>query len=431
MEPPRPFNTWISVRPDVVGPEVVRLVADFREGEGQPAAAPADRPVAEAAVSGLYDLVGAPQPRLVWIDSPRGEPDWDWSEFGAPDPEAIAATHGVPEPGEFLLLRLNGVEGEKGRFSHGRRRRVWERRLALWQDLVGSCGGWWPFEDVCLVCERPEQIHLAPEPRAGEEPLRLHRRTGPAIRYRDGFQLYALHGRVVPADAVDGERTGTARPPGLPENLAGLTEDGSAGDLARLAGKDFRGADLRGVRFPQGADLIDADLSGADLRRADLSWACPGPPALCMGVEFAGARLVGADLRGADFGIIGGFAGADLTDADLSGAALGGAPEVGASNFDGAKLVRTRLIGADLIGAVFTGADLTGADFTHARFAHMSGRPSPDHVLNLFARCTWDVSTRWPDGEWAEAVREVSGPIGQDAFQVREEGAAPVRRPSR
>jgi hypothetical protein len=428
MTPPRPFNTEIYVSPDIAGLEITRLAARLPDWAGRQATQPADRPAAEAAIRGLYELAGAPQPQLVWIDSPRVDNDWNWSEFGTPEPLAIAAAHGVPEPGEFLLPLLSGHQGKKGGWlSRKRRREVWNHRLALWKELIESCGGWWPFEEICLVCERPAQIRLATAPRPGEDPLVLHCRTGPALRYRDGLHLYALHGRIVPEGAITGERTGAGRPSGLPENLAALIDDSSAEAVARLVGKDLRGADLRGVRFPEGTDLRGADLSGADLRNADLSWADPGRTA-SAGAQFTGAKLIGADLREADFGIVGDFIGADLTDADLTGADLGGAPEVGSWCFSGAKLVRTKFVGAHLVGAVFTGADLTGTDLTGALLHYISGSLDPSYVLRHFAQCTWDSTTRWPNTALAEAVRGVSDLIDQDTFRVREEPPIPAAR---
>ncbi|MEU8118698.1 pentapeptide repeat-containing protein [Spirillospora sp. NPDC049024] len=425
MALPRPFNTEIYVHPDIAGLDIARLAARLPDWAGRQSTEPADRSAAEAAIRGLYELVGAPQAQLVWIDSPRGDPDWNWSELGAPEPQAIAAAHGVPDPGEFLLTLLSGHQGKKGGwFFRKRRREVWNHRLALWKELIQSCGGWWPFEKVCLVCERPTQIRLATSPRLGEDPLVLHCRTGPALRYRDGFHLYALHGRVVPEDAITVERTGKSRPSGSPENLAELIDDSSAEAVAQLVGKDLRGADLRGVRFPEGTDLRGADLSGADLRHADLSWAEPARTA-SAGAQFTGAKLIGADLRDADFGIVGDFIGADLTDADLTGAYLGGAPEVGAWCFNGARLVRAKFIGAHLVGAVFTGADLTGTDFTGALLHYNSGSIDPRCVLAQFAQCTWDSTTRWPNAELAEAVRRESDPIDQDTFRVHEEPPTP------
>lgn len=430
MAPPCPFNTQLHVNPSVIGLDITRLVAHLPRWAGRQATEPTDRSRAEAAIRGLYELVGAPQPRLVWIDSPRDDSDWDWSEFGTPKPRAIAAAHGEPEPGKFLLYLLSGGQAKKGgRLARKRRRGIWDRRLALWKELVESCGGWWPFEEVCLVCERPAEVRLASAPRLGEELPVLHCRTGPAIRYRDGFHLYALHGKVVDESAVTGDRTETSRPSGPPGDLAALIEDNSAEAMARLAGKDLRGADLRGVRFPEGADLTGADLSGADLRHADLSEADPGQAGR-LGAQFTGAKLIGADLRDAEFGIVGGFVGADLTDADLSGVGLGGAPEVGFWCFNDARLVRTKLISAHLVGAIFTGADLTGTDFSGALLNYISGPLHTNDVMHHFARCRWDSTTKWPNTGWAEAVRKASDPVDDlGTFRVREESpASPAAR---
>jgi hypothetical protein len=53
--------------------------------------------------------------------------------------------------------------------------------------LAMSCPLWLPRRDVCLFSDRPELY-------AFDEEDRPHGLTGPAIRYRDGFALYAAHG---------------------------------------------------------------------------------------------------------------------------------------------------------------------------------------------------------------------------------------------
>ena len=65
-----------------------------------------------------------------------------------------------------------------------------------------DAAGWvMPYTDICFVSERPEYLHL-------DENRRLHCETGPAIRYPDGFEIYAWHGtqfpqRVDKSKAVD------------------------------------------------------------------------------------------------------------------------------------------------------------------------------------------------------------------------------------
>jgi len=56
--------------------------------------------------------------------------------------------------------------------------------------LGGSCGWWWALHDVAFLCER--QVRLA-----CDEGGRPHATDGPAIRFRDGSGVFALHGVAV------------------------------------------------------------------------------------------------------------------------------------------------------------------------------------------------------------------------------------------
>jgi hypothetical protein len=60
--------------------------------------------------------------------------------------------------------------------------------LDVWSDVVRSCGWWWPFEGLCIVCERPERIEWVFDPL----PRRELTERWPALLYRDGFRV--VHG---------------------------------------------------------------------------------------------------------------------------------------------------------------------------------------------------------------------------------------------
>jgi hypothetical protein len=74
----------------------------------------------------------------------------------------------------------------------------WSKEMALkcGRQLYGlravneTCGWWWPFENVCIVTDRPAAIHFDAEGR-------LHSAAVPALLYRDGFGVYAWKGRRV------------------------------------------------------------------------------------------------------------------------------------------------------------------------------------------------------------------------------------------
>ncbi len=64
------------------------------------------------------------------------------------------------------------------------------RRLDGLMDLCQSTGWFWPFQGVVIFTRRPVEVHLLEG--------RLHKDGGMAVRYRDGFGVYALHGVRVP-----------------------------------------------------------------------------------------------------------------------------------------------------------------------------------------------------------------------------------------
>ncbi|NMP23792.1 DUF6745 domain-containing protein, partial [Sulfobacillus harzensis] len=70
-------------------------------------------------------------------------------------------------------------------------------------DAIGqSCGWWYPFEGACIACERPEIIQMEEHPQWSGI-YRLHATDGPAVRFRDGWSIYAWHGVRVPAQLID------------------------------------------------------------------------------------------------------------------------------------------------------------------------------------------------------------------------------------
>ena len=69
-----------------------------------------------------------------------------------------------------------------------------EKLRGLW-ELCQSAGWALPYEGVCFVSERHEICKL-------DDGQRIHSETGPAIRYPDGFEIYAWHGVRVPAEWI-------------------------------------------------------------------------------------------------------------------------------------------------------------------------------------------------------------------------------------
>jgi hypothetical protein len=84
-------------------------------------------------------------------------------------------------------------------------RDLWERAIAYEATALSAC--WWlPHKDFLMVCERPREIHrelVNPDRLRGVGSHHLHRGDGPALLWPDGWSVWALHGRFVPAWIVE------------------------------------------------------------------------------------------------------------------------------------------------------------------------------------------------------------------------------------
>lgn len=81
---------------------------------------------------------------------------------------------------ECLDFQINGlkINTRKARVSHS------------FLTVIQECGWIFPLRDVCIICDRPE-INLDNE-------YRLHAEGKPAVKYTDGFNIYANHGVILP-----------------------------------------------------------------------------------------------------------------------------------------------------------------------------------------------------------------------------------------
>ncbi|MFI0445488.1 DUF6745 domain-containing protein [Actinomadura sp. 6N118] len=222
---------------------------------------PADRPAAEAAISGLYRLIGLDPPRFHWASSPvtalatvpLGARRWETIELLAewPLPHRFAALKDAlcrqldeqvrecERPAEQQVrIEVRGplvssswrvldaslrAAYDPGSSAPG----VWSstqsfawvgqydaihraagvtftpeqlRQFELWATVARTCGWWWPRESVCVVSERPAVLRTEVWGDNGE--VRLHCADGPAVRYADGWDVFAWHGAHVPGWVV-------------------------------------------------------------------------------------------------------------------------------------------------------------------------------------------------------------------------------------
>lgn len=60
------------------------------------------------------------------------------------------------------------------------------------QGITEHCGWWAPYDKVCIVQDRIEELHIDPEI------SRLHKDFGPAMKFRDGLKIWQLNGVMFP-----------------------------------------------------------------------------------------------------------------------------------------------------------------------------------------------------------------------------------------
>lgn len=150
--------------------------------------------------------------------------------------EAACLTYrlaGVQEPRNFLLAdspigaiaiikALAPKMTEKQIFSdmsYGSHDVSWISFYNYFQEVVGlescnklqglmdlsKCCGWVSFYDDTVVFQhRPETVKF-------DDQKRLHCENGPAIRYRDGFSIYAWHGTTIPSEWIEKKSELTAK----------------------------------------------------------------------------------------------------------------------------------------------------------------------------------------------------------------------------
>jgi hypothetical protein len=69
-----------------------------------------------------------------------------------------------------------------GQSTHGT-----QRLISAVIDVCEACGWCWFYPDIAIVSDRPAFVRL-------DASGRLHAEDGPAVAYRDGFSIHALHG---------------------------------------------------------------------------------------------------------------------------------------------------------------------------------------------------------------------------------------------
>lgn len=148
---------------------------------------PADHKVAEDTIADFYDWKGLKRPTFVWVASPHSALEY-------------IKKHKYPECGPMFGQHYdywNGAARYVAATKHSYGTDI-DRRLAWWPKLAESCGWWFPYEFLCICCEKMSEAHWE----VREDRRVPHNDSGPAILYADGWSIWALHGTLVPEELV-------------------------------------------------------------------------------------------------------------------------------------------------------------------------------------------------------------------------------------
>jgi hypothetical protein len=69
------------------------------------------------------------------------------------------------------------------------------RWLAALSRVDRACHGFWPLNGAAVLCDNPVEVRV-------DEHRRLHAERGAALRYPDGFAVWAIHGTRLPAELL-------------------------------------------------------------------------------------------------------------------------------------------------------------------------------------------------------------------------------------
>lgn len=187
--------------------------------------APLDQDQAREAVNLCYQCGGVPAPRkILFYQSPwqmyaaltilkqiEDEGNLDSQICEATDEEAAARVLSAIEAGEHREGYSKVVGQAVGESCYGAHDAGWLSFYSYMREVVGleqeteqlrglfllaeTCGWIYPGEKVCLVSERPVEIHR-------DENGRLHATDRAALSFSDGTGLYMVHGVRVPKDII-------------------------------------------------------------------------------------------------------------------------------------------------------------------------------------------------------------------------------------
>jgi hypothetical protein len=143
---------------------------------------PSDRPAAEQAMIDIYSSLGKEPPKFVWFDSPHQALDTIYESTGQRE-DLSGFDGGMDAPWVLFYKFLCHIIPNSDDLLDDTVR----LQLDAYDRLVRSSGPCWPYQNYCLMSERPVRAER-------DDNQLLHSDDGPALEYRDGTKIYAING---------------------------------------------------------------------------------------------------------------------------------------------------------------------------------------------------------------------------------------------
>lgn len=165
---------------------------------------PGNEADAEKLVDAAYEVAGLKAPKdKIWRDSPWG---------GAKVAAILSKVESVPKDliEREAKLEASEIRSQLNQCGYGQHDAHWLgfynfflevmdlkvcERLKPLMDLANHIGWWWPFDKAAVLTRKPQVLNMQNQ--------RLHCDGGPAMKYADGFAVWALNGVRVPKDVAE------------------------------------------------------------------------------------------------------------------------------------------------------------------------------------------------------------------------------------
>jgi hypothetical protein len=161
----------------------------------------ADWDKAQNAIGQMYGLVGKNNPNIYWrVDSPMMAAIYiaNWANLGANLWDNLWANLWDNKYWDYFWggqdsywVAFYKFCNEIGVPYSNKDKHI----LNLWGEIAESCMWWWPYENVCFVCNRPSEIHK-------DAQGRLHNLNDMSVKFHDGWGIYNIQGREAPEKVV-------------------------------------------------------------------------------------------------------------------------------------------------------------------------------------------------------------------------------------